>query len=393
MTTRPILVAGAGIAGLSLALALARRGIATRLLERRAVLSEAGAGIQLGPNATHVLDRLGVASRLAPLSGRPEAIMVAAGRSGAHLARLPLGDAIDRRFGSPYLVAHRADLQAVLLDAMRESPLIECVLGFEVAGWHPDGAGVVATSTDGKETHGALLVGADGIWSAVRRTLFPSAMPTYAGKMAARTVIPTAAVPARFASNVTGVWLSHDAHVVHYPVRAGRDVAVVVVVDETVPREGWGGAIEATSVLARLIRFSPELVGFLGLATEWRVWSLYDPAPLPAWSKERVGLMGDAAHPILPFFAQGGGMALEDAETLARLIEAAAGRPEQAFSRFEALRRERVLRVQTASRANGKTFHLDGFPAQARDTTLRLAPGALMMRRYDWLYGWNGDAI
>jgi salicylate hydroxylase len=393
MTSQPILVAGAGIAGLSLALALASRGIPSRLLERRPQHSEAGAGIQLGPNATHVLTRLGLAARLAPFTARPDCIAVHDGLTGDRLARLALGGAIERRFGSPYLVAHRADLQSALLGAVRDCPLIELVYRFEVSGWRQAGSTLTATAADGRSIDGALLVGADGIWSQVRRALFPAAELTYAGKMAARTLIPAAVAPPRFAQHATGVWLSPDAHVVHYPVRAGREIAVVAVVDEAIPREGWGSAIEATRVLARLIRFSPALVGFLSLATEWRAWSLYDPPSLPAWSKDRVGLIGDAAHPILPFFAQGGGMALEDAETLARLIEAGLSAPQTIFTRFEALRRARLMRVQRASRANGATFHLDGLPALARNTTLRLAPGALIMRRYDWLYGWNGDAI
>lgn len=393
MTTRPILIAGAGISGLSLALALARRGIASKLLERSAEPSEAGAGIQLGPNAVRVLRRLGAEVRLAPEAGRPQAIIVSDGASGGRLARFPLGRAIEQRFGAPYIVAHRADLHAALLGCARETAGVEIVTGFEVARCRQHADHVAAVASDGREAEGTLLVGADGLWSSVRRGLFPEHALAYAGKMAARTVIDAAKAPRRFAEPATGVWLSPDAHVVHYPVRAGREIAVVVVVDEASSREGWGGRIEATSVLARLIRFAPELLGFLGIGTEWRAWSLYDPPPLPAWSQDRVGLIGDAAHPILPFFAQGGGMALEDAETLAKLIDASRSAPQLAFARFESLRRPRVLRVQDASRANGQTFHLGGLAAFARDTTLRLAPGSLMMRRYDWLYGWNGDAV
>ena len=183
------------------------------------------------------------------------------------------------------------------------------------------------------------------------------------------------------------VWLARDAHVVHYPVQANSAVAVGAVVDEPVPREGWGAEIARVSVEARLVTFAAELLEYLGGAKEWRAWSLFDPAPLPAWSRGAVGLIGDAAHPILPFLAQGGAMAIEDADALAALMAERGMAPAQIFARFEAQRRERVGRVQAASRENGRVFHLAGPERIARDLVLRCAPGSLMMRRYDWLYG------
>lgn len=393
MPHRPILIAGSGIAGLSLGLALSRHGLASRLLERRPVLSEAGAGIQLGPNAMHVLRRLGVAEHLEPLAGAPDGIDVFDGASGRPLTRFPLGRQIEQRFGAPYRVVHRADLQGALLAAAGQRSDIEIVTGFEVTGWKETGAGLVVTAADGRTAEGASLVGADGLWSTVRRGMYPAHPLTYAGKMAARTVIPSDGVGARFSSAATGVWLAADAHVVHYPVRAGRDIAVVAIVDEAAPREGWDGEISSTSVQARLIGFAPTLLEFLSLGQDWHAWSLYDPPPLPAWSKGEVCLIGDAAHPILPFFAQGGGMAIEDADTLAALIAQTPDEPGKAFATFERLRRDRVLRVQAASRDNGRTFHMSGPMAMARNLTLTLAPGSLMMRRYDWLYGWNGDTV
>ena len=403
---RPILIAGAGIAGLTLGLTLARRGMASRILERRAALGEAGAGIQLGPNAMHVLRRLGVAERLQPQAARPQAIMVADGASGRRLGRLPLGDFIERRHGAPYWVAHRGDLQAALLAAVRAEPLIELVTGFEVVDWRETADSVDAISAGGDVVEGRALVGADGLWSALRRRMFPDHALTYAGKMAARTVIPAtrAAADGRFGELVTGVWLGRHAHVVHYPIRRGRDIAVVAIVDEAAAsapapertakasaREGWGGAIEGRDVLQRLAGFSPELLEFLARGSEWAAWSLYDPAPLPAWSRGRIALIGDAAHPILPFLAQGGAMAIEAAETLAAELALSRADPAGAFARTESLRRARVIRVQDASRANGRMFHLGGLTGLARDAALKTVPGRLMMARYDWLYGWNGD--
>ena len=393
MPRKPILIAGAGIAGLTLALALARQGIASHILERREELSEAGAGIQLGPNAMQVLTRLGVAARLEPEAGRPESILVHDGASGRRLTTLPLGQAMAARLGAPYRVAHRADLQAALVAAVHETSAISLITGFELAAWDETDGGVVVRATSGAHQEGAALIGADGPWSTVRRVLFPAHPPGYAGKRAARTMIPAQLAAKRFKAPSTGVWLGRDAHVVHYPVRGHREIAVVAIVDETAAREGWGGPIEPAAVLARLKGFAPELLAFLDLAVEWRAWSLYDPPPLPAWSRGRVCVIGDAAHPILPFLAQGGAMAIEDAETLARVLAASPLEPGAAFARFETLRCARVMRVQEASRANGRIFHMHGLPGLARDVALGVAPGRLMMARYDWLYGWNGDVV
>ena len=389
---RPILIAGAGIAGLALGIGLARRGLSARILERRVEPMEAGAGIQLSPNAMQVLRRLGVADTIEERAGRPEAIVVADGASGRRLARFPLGVAMEQRFGAPYRVVHRADLHAALLGVARATAGLEISAGFEVTRWRTDGDDVVVSALEGAEALGTSLIGADGTWSAVRRRLFPDHPLTYAGKMAVRTLLPMSAVSARFREPVTGVWLGQAAHVVHYPVRANREIAVVVIVDEGSPREGWGGEIGAVNVQARLVRFSSELLEFLSLASEWRAWSLYDPPPLPGWSDGNVGLIGDAAHPILPFLAQGGAMALENAETLSGLLAAHPADPAAALQRMEALRRPRVQRVAAASRENGRVFHLGGALGLARNLVLGAVPGSMMMRRYDWLYGWNGDA-
>jgi len=385
----PLLIAGGGIAGLSLALALARRGKASRILERNSVFSEAGAGIQIGPNGIGVLRRLDLADALKPLAAWPSAIEVRDGNRGHRLTRLPLGDWIDRRHGAPYGVVHRADLQRVLLDAARAQPLIEIVPGFRVGAISESASGVTVDSDTGDRQRGTALVGADGLWSAVRPWVDPGADLNFSGKTASRTVVPIEAVPVDHRT-VTTIWLMPHAHIVAYPVRGGRALACVAVVDGAWPGRGWGQAVDAQTVLGKLAGAHRRLLDLLGQAQDWRSWALYDPEALTAWSKGPVVLIGDAAHPVLPFLAQGGVMALEDAETLAVCLARYGDDVATAFASYEAQRRPRITRVQRASRRNGDIYHASGPTALVRDSVLRLSPGGVLMRQYDWLYGWSG---
>ncbi len=387
---RPILIAGAGIAGLALALALSRRGLPSRLLEKRTALTEAGAGIQLGPNGMRVLEAIGVARRLEPAAGKPVAIALHDGRTGRGIAELPLGQFMLERYGAPYWVAHRADLHAALLTAVREEPTIELNTGFEVAEI-ADAGGSVRFGREGVE--GPALVGADGLWSAVRRHLGPGREPHYAGRIAVRTVIDARAASGRLSEPKTRAWLGERAHVVHYPIRAGAAIACVIIADEGRPREGWNYPIERAAALHYVRGYAPELIGFLELASDWYAWSLFDCVPLPFWSRGSIGLIGDAAHPMLPFLAQGGAMALEDALTLADALASSPRDPASAFRALEAARWRRVARVQAASRANGRIYRMAGLEARLRNLAFSAVPGALLMRGYDWIYRWHGDKL
>lgn len=386
----PVLIAGAGIGGLALAIGLARRGLPVRILERRAELSEAGAGIQMGPNATRVLGRLGVDQALASLCAVPAEIAVHDGATGRRLGAMPLGETIRERHGSPYWVCHRADLQDSLAAAAAAAH-IPIQYGFSVAHWAETPDAIEVISDDGRRETGTALIGADGLWSSVRRQLYPDHPLGFSGKIAARALAPAGLAPAPFARQATGIWMSPKAHVVHYPVRAGREIAIVVISEDADAHEGWAKPIEAADIIGRAKGFAPKLVDFLLLGSGWRTWSLYDPQPLPAWTRGRIALMGDAAHPVLPFLAQGGGMALEDADTLAELLAREQGKPSPAFAQYEALRRARVARVQDASRSNGRIFHMSGPMAFARNIAMALMPNSMMLSRYDWLYGWRGD--
>jgi salicylate hydroxylase len=212
--------------------------------------------------------------------------------------------------------------------------------------------------------------------------------------MAVRTVIDARRAGGRFAEPKTGVWLGRRAHIVHYPVRAGEGIACVIIADADKPHhEGWGHPVQREPVLRRLKDYARELQRFLELGRDWCAWSLFEAEPLPFWSQGRVGLVGDAAHPILPFLAQGGAMALEDGATLAEALAAFPRDPSHALKAYERARQRRVARVQAASRANGRVYQLTGLGAHVRDLALGAVPGPILMRRYDWLYGWRGDAL
>lgn len=387
----PVLIAGGGIAGLALAIALARRGIPATVLERREEFSTEGAGIQLGPNATGALSRLGVEAFLQRHVGEPECLRVRSAVTGHHLAELPLGAWIARRHGSPYWSAHRADLQSALLEAARTLPQIELVTGTEVTSFAVS-RDRVEVSAGGEMRQGRMLAGADGQWSATRSRLWPEARISYSGKSATRTVIPAERAPEPLRAPHVGAWLAPFGHVVHYPVRKGREIAVVVILDEPWPGEGWSIEVEPDALEATFARFAAPLRALLSAAKQWRRWALYDAPPFPRWSAGPVTLVGDAAHPVLPFLAQGGALAIEDAETLAQCI-AAGPDMTQACRRYAGMRQPRAARVQAASRRNGQIYRATGPAGFARDLALLGLPGRIVIAAYDWVYGWKGDAL
>jgi salicylate hydroxylase len=386
----PILIAGGGIGGLAVALALARRGFSSEILERRPAFAEEGAGIQIGPNGTRILSELGVAEALRPHAGIPAALHVHDGATGTTLTKIPLGDWIAQRHGAPYWVAHRQDLHAALLDCVSATPLVRVSLNAAVADVQIESDGVAVRTHDDRVLHGAALIGADGLWSAVRKSLDPELAPRFAHKSAVRTVLDARRAPAALNDGNTHIWLRPRAHIVHYPVRAGREIAVVVILDDQDLSDGWGIDVMPAWLAPRISRFPAEIRELLGAAQVWRKWSLFTDAAPKRWSRGPVTLLGDAAHPVLPFLAQGGVLALEDATTLAACLDEDQSIP-AALQAYERCRKHRSLRVTRASERNGQIYQLSGLSARARDIVLRAVPPARLMARYDWLYGWRAQ--
>ena len=390
-----ILIAGAGIAGLAAAIALARTGSAVTVFEKGRETSEEGAGIQIGPNGTRILHELGVAPHLLGSVSTPDSIRVMDGLSGRQLTRLPLGEDIARRHGAPYWVVHRADLHAALRRTAAALPGITLRLGAEVAAAMTAAGCVTARLADGEAVPGSALLAADGLWSKLRANVMDSPGLCFTGKCAFRTVLPANGLPAGISRSDTTIWLRPAAHVVHYPVRAGSELAIVAIFDDRELGETWAGDVPAQTIASRAAAFPQPLRDLLLQPSAWRQWSLYRPSAPITWIKDRIALIGDAAHPPLPFLAQGGVMALEDAVVLAALLNGAAAHaiPER-LAAYERVRRPRTTRVMEASARNGQAYHLDGVMRSARNALLSATPPQLVMRQYDWLYGWTaGKAL
>jgi salicylate hydroxylase len=401
-TTRTIVVAGAGIGGLTAALALAAQGFHVVVLEKAERLEEAGAGLQLSPNASRILVELGLQPRLSPRAVTPEAISIVSARAGGEIARLPLGEAASVRAGAPYWVMHRADLQAALQAQVNDNPDIDLRLGceFEDVTRHAKGLTVVVRSRMVRQDELAVaLIGADGIWSSVRNHLFPEVQPQFSGLIAWRGTLDAAALPREYTSPRVQLWMGPDAHLVAYPISAARQINVVAIVSGSWNRPGWSAPGEANEIKNAFASSGwPSTARMLiGAVDGWRKWALFTLPDIGAWNADSVALLGDAAHAMLPFAAQGAGMAIEDAAVLAKCLaksvgdsagEDISGIP-AALKGYSKLRRARVLRVQRLARQQGRIYHLTGPAAFARDLAIGAMGAKRMLARQDWIYNWR----
>ena len=392
-SSRNVLIAGAGIGGLSAALMLAQSGFRVTLLEQAERLEETGAGIQLSPNATRILIALGLGQRLRADVFEPQAVAIKTATGGT-LARIPLGREIERRYGAPYWSIHRADLQTVLLEAVQANPDISLRLGTRVEDFVVHSHGVSAACRNRSFTadeHGIALIAADGLWSVLRPRLGHRARPQFRKRTAWRALVPASTVEAEFRAPDVQLWLGRNAHIVHYPVKNGALINIVAIVDDGWSEPGWTASGDRNELLEHYSAWNwcEPVRDFLALPDRWLKWALYDLDPLGHWSEGPVTLLGDAAHPMLPFLAQGAAMAIEDAAVLADCMGRYPNDIPSAMRRYERARRRRTARVQNAARSNGRTYHMSAAEAVLRNVFLRLAGGPLLLHRYNWLYNWR----
>lgn len=393
MAERRAAIAGGGIGGLTAAIALARTGWRVTVFERAERLAEIGAGLQLSPNATRLLDRLGLLQAVAALAVEPEAVRLRRADSWRTLATVPLGAAARRRWGAPYLVLHRADLQRALAEAAAAAPGVELLTAHEVTGWERGAQGVNVRTADGRGLGPFdLLVAADGVWSALRGGIAGARAARFSGDVAWRTTVDIgdarfSAMAERLARNEVTAVLAPGLHLVAYPVRGGVAINLVAVTKGRAEHRSWDSEGNGALLQERFRSAGQALAELRAGDLAWRQWPIFTVDPAGPWSDgAHVALIGDAAHAMTPYAAQGAAMAIEDAACLARYLEETPAVAE-ALARYRALRIDRISRVARRAAFNRFAWHAAGPIAWARDRVLSARAPERLAADFDWLYG------
>jgi len=383
----PILISGGGIGGLITAYALARQGFPVRLFEQSPEFREVGAGIQLGPNIFRVLEKIGLKDAVLADAHRPPAQEMRDALTGKLIVRIPLEEAFFQRFGEPYAVTHRADIHGTFLKACQNSNLVTLETSRRVDSFEDTGKGVTVTLEDGQKAEGRALIGCDGMWSKIRERIVGDGKPRVSGHIAYRAVLKREDVPKDLWRPEVVLWAGPRTHLVHYPLRRGELYNLVAVFHSDHYEEGWNAEGSKDLLWQHFKGQRPEVLRMLERIETWRMWVLCDREPVKNWTLGRVTLLGDAAHPMLQYLAQGACMATEDAVLLA---EKARAQPDDLPAAFNAYTQDRYLRtarVQIMARVYGDFYHARGVTAELRDITLS---GRTPQQSYDgiaWLYG------
>jgi len=384
---QPVIIVGGGIGGLSAALALERKGIPSQLVEQAPEFKEIGAGIQLGPNVFRMFDVLGLTAAVSALAVFPNNLIMLDSVSGEEVTRIPLGDAFRKKFTHPYALIHRADLHKALLEACRKSARIRLDDAQKIVAVDETGDGIVARAESGKEYRGAALIGADGLWSTIRQMVVGDGKPNVAGHITYRALLPTSEMPEQWRWRDMVLWAGEKVHLVHYPLRTGELFNLVAVFHSDRYEEGWDSYGDPAELHERFAKTCEPVRMLLNKIESWRMWVLCDRPPIKDWSRGRITLLGDAAHPMLQYLAQGAGMSIEDAVCLADRVVAADGDYAAAFRAYQQARYLRTGRVQIMARIYGEFYHAGGVAKELRNTMLSSRKPEDAMAGMEWLYG------
>ena len=383
-----VLVAGGGIGGLAAALALVRQGFRVTVLEQSPQIGEIGAGIQLGPNAFHAFDALGVGERARGRAVYTDCMVMHDALDEYQVGRIPTGEAFRQRFGNPYAVIHRVDVHLSLLEGAQETGRVDFHTSTRVERVEQDTAGVTVHTQDGRTFRGVALIGADGVRSVVRQQ-FVGDPARVTGHVVYRAVVDKADFPEDLQWNAASIWVGPNCHLVHYPLRGGEQYNVVVTFHSR-QQEQWGvteGSKE--EVQSYFQGICPKARQLIDLPKSWKRWATADREPIERWTYGRVTLLGDAAHPTTQYMAQGACMAMEDAVTLGEALRECGGDWAAALDLYQRARVARTARIVLSSREMGRLYHAKGVERLVRNDLWR---GRSPERFYDamaWLYGWN----
>jgi salicylate hydroxylase len=384
-----VVIAGGGIGGLAAALACARQRVPVQLLERATQLSEVGAGIQIGPNVTRILQAWGLGAALAEVAAFPKQLQARDAQTGQVLGTLRLGERAQALYGAPYATIHRADLQGLLQRAVQDAG-VALHLGQTVHGWYETEEALQVNTAEGLSLQVSSLIGADGIWSAVRQQLLGDASARFTGHLAYRALVAQADLPTHLRSDQVTVWMGPRLHVVHYPVRSGQWLNLVAIVHGAKPDQAqdWDQAGHTQALMQAMGAVGRDLHERLASVPAWRQWALHDRSPVSGsndMAQGRVALLGDAAHPMRPYLAQGAGMAIEDAQALAQCLRVGNATVAEQLQAYAEQRWARNARVQARAIRNGRIFHAQGAVALGRNLSMRLMGERVM--DVPWLYG------
>lgn len=393
MDNLPILIAGGGIGGLAAAVGLAGKGRRVLVLEKARRFGEIGAGIQLGPNAFHAFDYLGVGDAARSLAVYIDQLRLMDAMQGEEIVHIDLGEKFRARMGNPYAVVHRGELHGVFLDACQRHEMIELRTDAAVQSYEQDGHAVTALLADGERVDGAALIGADGLWSNVRAQMVGDGRPRVSGHTTYRSVIATDQMPEELRWNAATLWAGPKCHIVHYPLSGWKYFNLVVTYHNDAPEPVAGKSVEIAEVRKGFEHIAELPRQIIERGKDWKLWVLCDREPVSNWADGRVALLGDAAHPMLQYFAQGACMAMEDAVALSHSIEQSGADIGTALRDYQDRRYLRTARVQLQSRQIGEhIYHPAGAHAALRNALMRAKGQDDWYDSLEWIYGGTGLA-